>query len=145
MTTTRPSTDQWLYKIDCAVRWRRCTASADSELDSSRFCFSFRALYLHLLYSRENDCIRRQASDIQMVTIRETTMTVLEEDRRPHDARLAVPWTQSAMEATELECSRFCFSFTVLYSQLPQFRKYQVLQNIIQKLLRLRAMAMTKA
>ncbi|KIO12297.1 hypothetical protein M404DRAFT_20122 [Pisolithus tinctorius Marx 270] len=113
--------DRGPHEEKIVIRWRRGATSADTEHYGSRFHFEFRAFYLQSFYSREVGYLRRRA---RATTTRVTaTSTTFNTDRRPYEAGTAVQWTWSAMEVTELECSRFRFDSKTFYFQLLYSRK----------------------
>ncbi|KIN93675.1 hypothetical protein M404DRAFT_35877 [Pisolithus tinctorius Marx 270] len=121
MATVALDADQRPHEEKIVIRWRRGATSADTEHYGLRFHFEFRAFYLQSFYSREVGYLRRRA---RATTTRVTaTTTTFNTDQRPYEAGTAVQWTWSAMEVTELECSRFRFDSKTFYFQLLYSRK----------------------
>ncbi|KAI5984573.1 hypothetical protein F5J12DRAFT_77022 [Pisolithus orientalis] len=140
-TTTRLDADRQLCEATMAIRWRQSATDADTELDSSRFQFGFRTLYLNLCYSRADRYLRRS-----VIAARES-MTYYERKTREHTAervpRLPLEprprpsrireHAQHARDMgitrSELNSSTFHFYFRMLYLHLGLYRENSYLRR----------------
>ncbi|KIN97953.1 hypothetical protein M404DRAFT_31764 [Pisolithus tinctorius Marx 270] len=136
MTTTGLCADRRPYKIECAVRWERDTASAirDTELDgspsidessrmdnernSSSFYFRFANFYLQLHCIRIDDDVEE---GMHLYTVQQR-ISKLQQDARDARSIEAMP---SGLEGPSLS-----FLFKPFYLQLPHFRDREFLQSI---------------
>lgn len=131
--TTAFYTDRRTREAKTAVGWRRSATDADTELDSSRFQFGFRTLYLNLCYSRADRYLQRSATEELVTAIQETT-AIYKQMSRGRMTRL-VRWLQFGLRPqssgvrdptsmdTEPNGLRFYFRLKLFYLRLLYSRK----------------------